>query len=177
MASDPGAFYPVVAQIAATFAGFGSLASGLGQRRAGDDARMDAFRLSMMLFATLSATLAGLLPVTIMGLGAAPSAALRISAALAAVAVAINAPRSTRHILRIRHVGGFNLTAGLGNTVCTLTALVAFAACATDLGRDRGAGVYLLGLVALLGSSMIMFSRVIVSLLRPHSEAQIEPSD
>ena len=43
LATDAFPLYPVISQIAATFAGFGSLASGLGQRRGGDDSRMDAY--------------------------------------------------------------------------------------------------------------------------------------
>jgi hypothetical protein len=37
MATDPFELYPVIAQIAAAFAGFGSLASGVCQRSGGDD--------------------------------------------------------------------------------------------------------------------------------------------
>ena len=67
-------------------------------------------------------------------------------------------------------VAGFNMLAGIANTACALTALVAFAACVLGIAADRTDGVYLLALMGLLGSSIIMFSRVIVSMLRPHSE-------
>ena len=60
MAAEPIELYPVIAQIAAAFAGFGSLATGLGSRRGGDDARVDAFRLGQMLFASLNRDVAGL---------------------------------------------------------------------------------------------------------------------
>lgn len=92
MASDPFELYPVIAQIAAVFAGFGSLASGLGKRRGADDARIDAFRLGMMLCASLSATLLGLLPATLAGLLAGPTIALRTSAAIAALSLVIYMP-------------------------------------------------------------------------------------
>src|SRR3954452_11168038 len=62
MATYPAGLYIVITPIAAAFAGFGSLASGIGQRHGGDDARVDAFRLTTMLFSSLSATLLGLLP-------------------------------------------------------------------------------------------------------------------
>src|SRR5690349_9500217 len=74
--SNPSDLYPVVAQIAATFAGFGSLASGLGQRQGGADPRMDAYRLSLMLFASLSATMLGLLPAMLGALSLSPVPAL-----------------------------------------------------------------------------------------------------
>jgi len=51
MATDPFELYIVISPIAAAFAGFGSLASGLGQRRGGDDARVDAMCLALMLSA------------------------------------------------------------------------------------------------------------------------------
>jgi len=56
MSTDPMELYPVIAQIAGAFAGFGSLASGLERRRGGHDARIDAYRLWLMLFASLSDT-------------------------------------------------------------------------------------------------------------------------
>ena len=61
MATNSFELYVVIAQIAAAFAGFGSLASSLGQRSAGDDARVDASRLALLLVAALTATMLGLL--------------------------------------------------------------------------------------------------------------------
>src|SRR5215213_3904285 len=99
MVTDPTELYPVIAQVAAVFAGFGSLASGLGRRRGGDDARVDAYRLGLMLFASLSATLLGLLPATLTGVLLDPTLALRTSAAVAVVALLINLPISARQVL------------------------------------------------------------------------------
>jgi hypothetical protein len=171
MATGPSELYPAIAQIAAVFAGFGSLASGLGQRRGGDDARIDAYRFGFMLFSSLATTLLGLLPGTLAGLLGAEGSAIRLSAAAAVAALLIYAPLSTVRIVRIRHVSGFNLPAGIANGACALIALAAFGLCVFGWPADRIAGLYLVGLMALLGSSVVMFSRVIASMLRPHSTA------
>jgi hypothetical protein len=89
MATNPFELYPVIAQIAGAFAGFGSLASGLGKRRGGDDARMDAYRLEHMLEASLSATLLGLLPATLAGWIANDTRGERASALVEVVAILV----------------------------------------------------------------------------------------
>lgn len=174
MSTDPFQLYVAIAQIAATFAGFGSLASGLGHRHA-DDARIDASRLALMLFASLSATLLGLLPGTLGGIGVAEAAAVRASAAAAVVALLIYAPLAVRRSSRIWHVGGFTMAATVANGLCVLTALAAFGLCAAGAARGQVAGLYLLGLLGLLASSVLTFSRVIASMLRRHT--RIEESD
>jgi hypothetical protein len=167
MSSNPFELYPAISQIAAVFAGFGSLASGIGQRSGGDDARVDAYRLGFMLYASLWTTLLGLLPATLSGLSLGDANALRLSAAVAAVALLIYGPLSGNRILKIRHVEGFSLVAGLTNTACFVSAFAAFAVTALGVSTERLPNLYLLGLTELLGSSIVMFSRVIVSMLRP----------
>src|SRR5437764_7940338 len=102
MGADPVDLYPVIAQVAAVFAGFGSLASGLGRRRGGDDSRVDAYRLGLMLFASLSATLLGLLPAMLTSVLLDERLALRVSATVAFLALLINLPMSTRQVLNLR---------------------------------------------------------------------------
>ena len=169
MTDDPFQLYPTIAQIAAVFAGFGSLASGLGQRRGGDDARVDAYRLGFMLFASLSATALGLLPPTIRALSAGADTAIGISAAIGFIALVIFVPLSTRRVLKLRRVPGFSIGGAVANSACTGIALAAFALCILRAGGERIAALYLAGLMGLLGSSMVMFSRVIASMLRRHS--------
>ena len=171
MATDPFQLYSVIAQIAAAFAGFGSIASGLGHRRGGDDTRMDAQRLSTMLFASLFATLFGLLPATLAGLALGERWALGASAIVALVAIIAYARIAGPRARRLWRVKGFSLTATAANGACVVIATGAFALCALGLPAERQAGIYLLGLMAMLGSSVIMFSRVIASMLRPHSGA------
>jgi len=164
--TEPFDLYPVIAQIAAAFAGFGSLASGLGKRRGGDDARIDAYRLEHLLEASLSATLFGLLPAAIAGL-LGVDWALRTSAIIAGLSILILAPAAGLRAKRIRHVAGFSMRATIINSLCVWSAFVAFALCLVDFW-GRAADLYLIGLIGLLSSSMMLFSRVIVSMLRPY---------
>jgi len=102
--------------------------------------------------------------------------ALRVSALGAVVALAIYLPMATKRVSKLRGVAGFSIPAAIANTTCALTAFVGFALCAAGVFPDRAAGLFLLGLVGLLGSSMVMFSRVIASMLRPHNEADDRPT-
>jgi hypothetical protein len=171
MATDPFGLYVVIAPIAAVFAGFGSLASGLGQRAAGADARVDATRLTLMLFASLSATLLGLLPATLASLFGDDQLAVRVSALVAVIAMVSYAASGVRRARKLRHASGFSKSGVLANLACSLIALAAFSLCSLGIPAGRIAGLYLLGLVGLLGSSVVMFSRVIASMLRAHDEA------
>jgi hypothetical protein len=172
MASSPSELYVVIAQMAVAFAGFGSLASRLGQRQGGDDAKVDAMRLTLMLSASLSATLLGLLPATLASFALNERFALRASAVVGLIAMLIYAPTSIRRAGKIRHAHGFSKGGTIANSACSLTAFVAFLLCSLNLSVGRGAALYLLGLMGLLCSSVVMFSRVVASMLRPHSEGQ-----
>jgi hypothetical protein len=172
MATNPFELYIVISPIAAAFAGFGSLASGLGQRRGADDARVDAMRLALMLTASLSATLLGLLPATLNALSLDDQLAVRASAIVALIVMLSYAPISVKRASKLRHAPGFSKGGTLANAVCSLMAFIAFVLCALAMPVDRVAALYLLGLMGLLGSSVIMFSRVIASMLRPHSEKE-----
>lgn len=167
MATNPFELYVVISPIAAAFAGFGSLASGLGQNRGGDDARIDAMRLALMLSTSLTATLLGLLPVTLSALSLNDRFAVRASAVVALIVMGCYAPISLKRARKLRHAPGFSKGATAGSSACSLTAFIAFVLCVLAMPADRIAALYLLGLVGLLGSSVIMFSRVIASMLRP----------
>ena len=168
MSADPFTSYVVVAPIAAAFAGFGSLASGLGRRSGGDDSKVDATRLTLMLFASLSATLLGLLPMTLADLLLDDELAVRVSAGVALVAIGSYVAAGLRRATALRGARGFNPFGVLSNLACALIALAAFLLCALGIPEDRVKAVYLVGLTAMLGSSAIMFSRVIISMLRRH---------
>src|SRR4051812_11711824 len=175
MATNPFELYIMIAPIAAAFAGFGSLATGLGQRRGGDHAGVDAMRLSSMLSASLSATLLALLPATLGGLFLDDRLAVRASALISIMAIIGFAPVSVARARKIRGLPGFSIGGAVANTACTLLALSAFALCLLAIPANRVEALYLLGLIGLLGSSVVMFSRVIASMLRPHNERQ-DPS-
>jgi hypothetical protein len=168
MATNPFDLYAVIAPVAAVFAGFGSLASGLGQRRRDADTRVDATRLALMLFASLSATLLGLLPATIAALSLDDRFAVRASAIVAVVVILSYAANGLRRARKLRHAPGFSRAGVLANLGCSLVALVGFGLCALGIPADRIAALYLLGLMGLLGSSIVMFWHVIASMLRPH---------
>ena len=170
MASDSFEVYLLIAPIAAAFAGFGSLASGLGQRRGSDHARVDAMRLESMLSASLSATLLALLPVTLAGLFLNDHLAVRVSAAVALIALLLLAPMISRRGLNIRGLPGFSAAGAVANLTCWVVALGGFFCCLINTPAGRDEALYLLGLVGLLGSSVVMFSRLIASMLRPHNQ-------
>ena len=170
MATNPFELYLVISPIAAAFAGFGSLASGLGERRGADDARVDSMRLALMLTTSLSATLLGLLPATLNALFLDDQWAARASAIVALIVMLTYAPISVRRASKLRHAPGFSKGGTFANAACSVMAFMAFVLCALATPADRIAALYLLGLIGLLGSSVIMFSRVIASMLRPHSE-------
>lgn len=172
MNTNPSELFTVVAQMSVAFAGFGSLASRLGQQDGGDDARVDATRLNLMLFSSLSATLLGVLPFTLSGLILDDRLAVRGSALAALFAIVVYVASGVRRALKLRRTLGFSTAGVVSNVVCTLIAFAAFAFCVLGLPEGRIEAVYLLGLVGLLASSIIMFSRVIVSLLRPHNHGE-----
>lgn len=168
---DLYASYAVLAGIAASFSGFGTLAISIGQRDGGDDAKVDAHRLTNMLAASLTLTVVALLP----GLFAALGVALRWQVGLPSFAVlaviAVAAPRLARRTYAIRTAAGYNRPASAANMLSVSVAALAFLACAVGWPRYDPPAVFLLGLMGLLLSSVIMFSRVAMSLLRPHNEA------
>jgi hypothetical protein len=176
MTTDPDQIYLVIAQIAGAFAGFGSVASGLGHRRGADDARVDAHRLATMLFASLSATLLGLLPATLTALSVSPRWALGLPAILAILATLIYLVIGGARAYRIRNVPGFSMGANIANIGCALIGLAGFLLCALGTPADRLDAYYLVGLMGMLGSCVVMFSRVIASMLRPHSEPDAPPN-
>ena len=171
MSTSPSELYIVIAQMSVAFAGFGSLAGRLGQRAGGDDAKVDAMRLALMLSASLSAAILGLLPATLASLAVDERLALRISAAAGLVAMLCYAPISVRRARNIRHVDGFSKGGTVANSACSLVAFAAFALCVFDMPTGMTASLYLVALMGLLGSSVVMFSRVIASMLRPHNES------
>ncbi|HMJ06803.1 MAG TPA: hypothetical protein VK474_11150 [Chthoniobacterales bacterium] len=168
MVSSPFDSYIVIAPIAASFAGFGSLASGLGRGPGGDDARVDATRLSLMLFASLTATLLGLLPMTLAGILLDEVLAVRISALVALIAIPAYAVVGLRRAAKLRQTSGFSKAGVLSNVACATLAFAAFFLCLVGFPTGRLPAAYLVGLMGVLGSSAIMFLLVIMSMLRRH---------
>lgn len=171
MSTNPSELYVFISPIAAAFAGFGSLASGLRQHRGGAHTRVDAMRLGSMLSASLSATLLALLPATFAALLSNEQLAIRASALIAVVSIVGVAPVHIIRSLKIRKLPGHSKWAFGANTVCALIALGAFVLCLLGIPPNKIEALYLLGLVGLLGSSVVMFSRVIDSMLRAYDRS------
>jgi len=172
MATDPYELYPVISQIAVAFAGFGSLASGLRRRRGADDAKLDAFRLFSMLQVSITATILGLMPAVLISLGVEGRWAVGAPAAMTAITIIYRTPIAVKRSNRLRNVPGYSASSALLNNLLVLVSFVAFTLCALGVPDDKVAGLYLVGLMAVLGMSANMFSRVITSMLRPHSRAE-----
>jgi len=170
MIVDPFASYGLYAGIAASFAGFGTIAVSLGQRTGGDDTRIDANRLTNMLVASLTVTVAALLPQLIAALGFAPRWQTGLPAAAALGVMVVEGPPLVRRNLAIRQVAGYSWPTSTAMYVSLLIAFLAFLACAVGWPGYRPEAVYQLGLTGLLLSSIIMFARVAMSLLLPHNQ-------
>lgn len=166
---DGYASYTALAGIAMSFAGFGTIAISLNNRAGGDDSKVDAHRLTNMLTAALTLTVVALLPGLLAALGLAPrwQTGLPSIAVLAVMVVA--APGLARRNLAIRLAPGYSWWAASTNLASVILAALAFLACALDWPGYRPTAVFLLGLTGLLLSSVIMFSRVAMSLLLPHN--------
>ena len=167
--TNPTELYVMISPIAAAFAGFGSLASGLGQHRGGAHTKVDAMRLGSMLSACLSATMLALLPATFGALLLNEQLAVRASALIAVISIISLAPIHIRRGRKIRSLPGSSISAFVANSVCALIALSAFTLCLLNIPANRIEALYMLGLVALLGSTVVMFSRVIDSMLRAYN--------
>lgn len=85
--------------------------------------------------------------------------------------IAVAAPRLARRNYAIRHAAGYNLPASVANIMSVFVAALAFLACAIGLPGYEPSALFLLGLIGLLLSSAIMFSRVAMSLLLEGGEA------
>jgi hypothetical protein len=168
MAGVPSELNIVIAQMSVAVAGFGGLASGLGQTETGDDAQVDAMRLGVMLSSSLSAAVLGLAPRVLIGMGLLEPTAVRLSAILGLAAMFAYAPLSILRAFQIRGARGFSKGGTAANAVCSIVAFSSFAVSSLGLPGGRPEGAYLLGLFGLLCSSIIMFSRVMASMLRPH---------
>lgn len=171
MAGNPFGLFVIIAQMSVAFAGFGSLSTRLGQAGGGDDARVNATRLNLMLFTSLSTTMLGLLPATLGGIILDDRLAVRCCALLAIVALVIYAATGLRRAFGLRQALGFSRVGLMSNLVCISIALAGFLSSAVGCPGDRIEATYLLGLVGLLGSSIIMFARVIISMLGPHNRS------
>lgn len=166
---DPFDSYGLYAGIAASFAGFGTVAVSLGQRTGGDDAKIDANRLTNMLVASLTLTIVALLPQLLAALGFPPRWQTGLPAAAAFSVMVIAARPLIRRNIAIRQVAGYSWPTSIATYASLIVASLAFLACAIGWPGYRPEAVYQLGLTGLLLSSVVMFARVAMSLLLPYN--------
>ncbi|QNM81818.1 hypothetical protein H8M03_07035 [Sphingomonas sabuli] len=163
--------YALLAGLGMSFAGFGTLAVTLGSRAGGDDARVDAHRLTNMLTASLTLVVVALLPAVLAALGFAERWQVGLPSLAVVLVTAFASPGLARRNLEIRRSPGFSPVAAVTNLASVIVAVTAFLMCAIGWFPVPPGALFLVGLVGLLLSSVIMFSRVAMSLLRPHNLA------
>lgn len=163
--------YTTLAAIAVSFAGFGTIAVSLGNRTGGDDAKVDAHRLTNMLAASLTLVVLALLPSVLAALGVVPRWQVGLPSIAGLCVMAFATPRLARRNLAILRLPGYNVPASLANLASIVLAALAFLSCAIGWPDYRPSASFLVGLMGLMLSSVIMFSRVAMSLLLPHNEA------
>jgi hypothetical protein len=96
------------------------------------------------------------------------AAAVRVSSIAGLIAIPAYATAGLKRARSLRHAPGFSVAGVLVNLACATIAFIAFASCAAGFPAGRLTAVYLVALMGMLGSSAIMFSLVIVSMLRTH---------
>lgn len=168
---DLNSTYTTLAAIAVSFAGFGTIAVSLGNRTGGDDAKVDAHRLTNMLAASLTLVVLALLPATLAAVGVSPRWQVGLPSIAGLCVMTVASPRLARRNLAIMRLPGYNVPASLANLASVILAAVAFLSCAIGWPDYRPSAIFLIGLMGLMLSSVIMFSRVAMSLLLPHNEA------
>jgi hypothetical protein len=157
----------VIAQLSVGFAGFGSIASVLGQRAAGADAKLDAHRLTLMLLGSLYATVFALLPATLSFFIAHEPWVYRGSSLIALTVIIVLSREAARRAVAVRRAPGFSRSAAIAIAASYSVAIGALAFCAAGFPDDRIPGLYLLALMALLSACATNFWLVTRSLLQP----------
>ena len=142
--------YAVLAGIAASFSGFGTIAISLGHRDGGDDAKVDAHRLTNMLAASLTLTVIALVPILLAALGVAPRWQVGLPSVAVLAVIAAATPRLARRTYAIRNAAGYNRPASAANILSVFIAALAFLSCAVGWPEYEPAAMFLLGLMALL---------------------------
>jgi hypothetical protein len=158
----------ILAQLSVAFAGFGSIASGLGQQQARDDTRLDASRLINMLIVCLSTMMLALIPLLLAQMQLPARVVWGLSSVIAAATVLAFTPGVIARTARVSRFAGFNDRAVTVYFLLDLLALGAFVACAMGLPAWSLSAGYVTGLVALQLICAILFFRVTASLLRTH---------
>ena len=155
----------VVAELAVAFAGFASLVSIIGNRRARDAPKVDAARIRSMLEASLLVAAFSLVPILSHEAGLSVSSSWRVSSAMFATAVTIIVALQTRRTYLVASPG-YQLTRSWGVTAASLWLVTLGGLLATTFGAVRNEAFgYSVGLFAFLVYAALLFIRLIASLL------------
>ncbi len=163
-------FYAVLAQIGATFAGFGSIASVIGTRSGSDDAKVDAHRLNSMITTSLTGTLLALMPQLLASLGCGERMIFAIPSTIGLLTIGIFLPRAARRSWKIRTSEGLNMWYTVANAVLGAIALLAFLGSVLNYPGAMAERLFTLGLAILFASTCLMFARLTMSMLRPFND-------
>lgn len=150
-----------IAEVAVAFVGFASLVSVLGSRAGRDNPRIDATRLRIMLFTSLSAISLCFFPVLFFRLGLSPSSTWRLSGV--ALLMGVGVP-SVRNLLDTRSNLEAGVTPGVGITIATAVTYFIPGALSIALVLGRGeAPAYIGGVLVILAGSGLAFARLVLS--------------
>lgn len=159
----------VIAQLSVAFAGFASLAGALNDRTYREETRVDAGRLINMLVISLSTAMFAVIPFIPTLFGFSETVVWRSSAVAAFGTLVVFAPGVMMRTKRMSQYSGFNIHSNVVNVGLAAIAAFGFFSCAFGLPALKPSASYISGLIALLLTCAIVFFRVIVSLLRPHT--------
>ena len=157
-----------IAEVAVAIAGFSSLVTVLGQRDR--RAAVDIARLRSMLIYSALAVLFALFPFAVNALGGNASVGWRISSAVFGVSLIAYARWVLRIIAELKSSGApVFATRHLVRVIIWLTILVLFLNIFVST-PDLNAGLYLLGLLAVVSVAGFMFVQVILSVVKSEHE-------
>jgi hypothetical protein len=150
-----------IAEVAVAFAGFASIVSVLASHSGRDNPGLDATRLRMMLYTSLSATCLCFVPVLLFRLDFSPSSAWRVSGIALLLGTGLPA---ARNILEARTLLGEGVAIGTGIRVTAIATYVVPGALSIGIVSGRAdAGAYIAGVLVLLAGSGIAFARLVLS--------------
>ena len=127
---NPFDLLAVVAQLSVAFAGFGSIASGIGQQQARDDTRLDAARLINMLIVSLPTMTLALIPHAVALLRLPERMVWGVSAIIAVAVVLLFTPGVMARAARVSRYAGFSDWVVAVYLLLDLFAAASFLACA-----------------------------------------------
>jgi hypothetical protein len=163
-----------IAEVAVAVAGFASIVSVLASRSGRDNPGIDATRLRIMLFTSLSAISLCFVPVLAFRFGLSPSSAWRLSGVALLLGAGVPAVRNALDARALREAG---VTVSTSIVVTALVTYIIPGAVGIGLLIGRAeAPAYIAAVLTLLAGSGIAFARLVLSFSsRTGAEQSDEP--